>query len=74
MIILLTTANFPDIALPSYRVSYWSMLFFVSFLVIGLYLMLNFLLANVYNQFKVRVEQKHEKIVDKTHKLLWTVF
>ena len=52
MTILLTTANFPDVMLPSYKKNYWSMIFFVSFLIVGLYVMMNFLLATVYNSFK----------------------
>ena len=56
MLILMTTANFPDIMLPAYSQNYWIMLFFVSYLLIGLYFMMNFLLANVFNRFKDRLE------------------
>ena len=56
MIILMTTANFPDVMLPAYTVNYWNMLFFVSYLIIGLYFMMSFLLANVFNKFKERLE------------------
>ena len=56
MLILLTTANFPDVMLPSYAKHYFSSLFYVSFLLFGLYFMLSFLLANVYNKFKERLE------------------
>ena len=58
MLILMTTANFPDIMLPAYSKSYWVMLYFVSYLCIGLYLMMNFLLANVFNRFKDRLEKQ----------------
>ena len=58
MLILLTTANFPDIMLPAYSKNYWSCLFFVSYLIIGLYFVLNFLLANIFNKFKERLERK----------------
>ena len=56
MLILMTTANFPDIMLPAYSENYWVMLYFVSYLFIGLYFMMNFLLANVFNRFKDRLE------------------
>ena len=56
MIILVTTANFPDVMLPAYEKNYWWMLYFVSFLLLGLYFMMNFLLANVFNNFKDRLE------------------
>lgn len=48
MLILLTTANFPDVMLPAYNENYWTMLFFVSYLCLGLYFLMNFLLANVF--------------------------
>lgn len=56
MLILLTTANFPDVMLPSYNDNYWYMLFFVSYLVMGLYFLMNFLLANVFIKFKNRLD------------------
>ncbi len=49
---LLTTANFPDVMLDAYRLSPFYSIFFVSFLFIGLYTLLNFTLALVYNFFK----------------------
>ena len=58
MIILMTTANFPDIMLPAYAENYWVMLFFVSYLIFGLYLLMNFLLANVFNKFRDRLEEQ----------------
>ena len=56
MLILMTTANFPDVMLQAYSKNYWVMLYFVSYLIIGLYFMMNFLLANVFNRFKDRLE------------------
>ena len=60
LIILLTTANFPDIMLPAYQSSFYYTGFFVSYLVIGLYLLLNILLANVFSMYKRNLEQKLE--------------
>jgi two pore calcium channel protein, plant len=48
MFVLLTTANYPDVMLPSYNESRWYCLFFISFLVFGLYLFMNLLLAVLY--------------------------
>ena len=45
MLILLTTANFPDVMLPAYNVSFFWCIYFVSFLILGLYALLNLLLA-----------------------------
>mmetsp|Transcript_22023 Transcript_22023/g.27038 ORF Transcript_22023/g.27038 Transcript_22023/m.27038 type:complete len:200 (+) Transcript_22023:652-1251(+) len=56
LLILLTTANFPDIMLPAYQQNFWNCLLFVSFLLVGLYFLMNVLLANVYFKFKVRLQ------------------
>jgi two pore calcium channel protein 1 len=52
MFILLTTANFPTIMLPSYnqqRIDAW---FFIIYLVVGLFLLLNLLLAIFYESYQ----------------------
>jgi len=58
LIILLTTANFPDIMLPSYNSNRVNCLFYISFMIIGLYFLLNVLLAIVYDNYKTRIELK----------------
>ena len=52
LFILLTNANFPDIMMPSYRTNRWSFLFFVAFLLIGLYLLMQLVLAVIFHTFK----------------------
>ena len=66
LIILVTTANFPDVMLPAYERNYWSMLYFIIFICIGIYFMMNFLLANVFNNFKDRLEIQAQTILIKT--------
>lgn len=54
MFILLTTANFPTIMLPSYnqqRIDAW---FFIIYLVVGLFLLLNLLLAIFYESYQTQ--------------------
>ena len=58
MLTLLTTANFPDVMLPAYHRNFFTMVFFISFLLVGLYFLLNLLLASVFNKFKGRLEQR----------------
>ena len=43
--------------LPAYYAEFWNSLFFISYLVIGLYFFLNILLANVFSMYKQRLEQ-----------------
>ncbi|XP_026277239.1 two pore calcium channel protein 1 [Frankliniella occidentalis] len=63
MFVLLTTANFPDVMMPAYSRSTWYALFFISYLCIVLYVLMNLMLAVVYETF-TRVER------DKFRKLL----
>lgn len=58
MVIALTTANFPDVLLPAYRDNYWTMLFFIVYMLIGLYFLLNLLIANVFSKYKGRLEER----------------
>ena len=52
LFILLTNANFPDIMMPAYRANRLSFLFFLCFLLIGLYLLMQLVLAVIFHTFK----------------------
>jgi hypothetical protein len=58
LFILLTTANFPDVMLPAYHCFAWAPVFFVSYLVIGLFFMLNLVLAVSYSVFQGHTKDK----------------
>ena len=60
MLILLTTANYPDIMLPSYNAHRVYVLYFMGYLIIGLYFLQNILLAIVFDNYKKRITQKVE--------------
>ena len=53
--ILLTTANYPDIMLPAYRCSPFASVFFIVYLLIGLYLLMNLITAVVYTHYSRHV-------------------
>jgi hypothetical protein len=57
MLVLLTTSNFPDIMLPAYQISRLYGIFFISFLLVGLFLVMNLLLAILYSNYKAKFEQ-----------------
>ena len=59
--VLFTTSNFPDILFPFWKVSGISALYFIAFLLIGLYMLLNLMLAVFYNSYKQQVERKIAK-------------
>jgi len=52
LLVLMSTANYPDVALPAYWRSRWSMLFFIAYLLIAMFFMMNLLLATVYNVYQ----------------------
>ena len=59
--VLFTTSNFPDIIFPYWKIHNWTVLYFVIFLVVGLYLLLNLMLAVFYNSFKHQIDSKISK-------------
>ncbi|KAK4784011.1 hypothetical protein SAY86_018379 [Trapa natans] len=52
MFILYTTSNNPDVWLPAYKISRWYSLFFVLYVLLGVYFVTNLILAVVYDSFK----------------------
>ena len=56
-LIVLTTASHPDVMVPIYQYNRFSAIYFILFLGIGAYIILNLLIAATYYQFK-RLHQK----------------
>lgn len=56
MFVLLTTANFPDVMMPAYSISKWYALFFITYIANVLYVLMNLMLAVVYETF-TRIER-----------------
>ncbi|XP_057455509.1 two pore calcium channel protein 1 [Lotus japonicus] len=52
MFLLFATANNPDVWVPAYKSSRWSILFFILFVLVGVYFVTNLILAVVYDSFR----------------------
>ena len=62
LFVLLTTANYPDVMMPSYYRHQYSFIFFFTYLMVCLYFVMNLLLAVVYDAFTDEEEKKFKKL------------
>ncbi|GMF37593.1 unnamed protein product [Phytophthora fragariaefolia] len=58
LIILLTTANFPDVMMPIYSQARVYSLFFISFLMIGQLLVMNLVFASIYQHYRQEIAER----------------
>ena len=61
LLVLLTAANFPDVMLPAYQENRLAALFFVAFLILGLFLLTNLILAAVFRKYKAELLASAER-------------
>ena len=60
MMVLMTTSNYPDVMLLAYQQNRTYFLFFGSYLLLGMFIILNLMLAIIYSNFKSYFEQQIE--------------
>ncbi|KAJ3604188.1 hypothetical protein NHX12_028929 [Muraenolepis orangiensis] len=63
LFVLLTTANFPDVMMPAYSRNRWSCVFFIVYLSIELYFVMNLLLAVVFDTFNGVEKMKFKSLL-----------
>uniref|UniRef100_A0A0D6R419 EF-hand domain-containing protein n=1 Tax=Araucaria cunninghamii TaxID=56994 RepID=A0A0D6R419_ARACU len=74
MLVLFTTSNNPDVWLPAYESSRISCLFFVIYILFGVYFVTNLILAVVYDSFKKQLANQVAGMDDMRKKTLQTAF
>lgn len=67
LFVLLTTANFPDVMMPAYSHNRWSCIFFIVYLSIELYFIMNLLLAVVFDTFNDIEKKKFKSLLLHKH-------
>jgi Ion transport protein len=72
--VLATNANFPGVMMPSYNSSGWYTLFFVAYLLLTMFLLLNLLLAVVFVRYKRYMFSEVRKAVAKQTPMLAAAF
>ncbi|KAF5458455.1 hypothetical protein F2P56_022482 [Juglans regia] len=77
MFVLFTTSNNPDVWIPAYKDSRWYCLFFVLYVLLGVYFVTNLILAVVYDSFKGQLAKQvsemdgnRRRILDKAFNLI----
>ncbi|CAL8347939.1 unnamed protein product [Lota lota] len=63
LFVLLTTANFPDVMMPAYSRNRWCCIFFIVYLSIELYFVMNLLLAVVFDTFNGVEKMKFKSLL-----------
>ena len=74
MFVLLTTSNNPDVWLPSYHSNRSNFLFFLVFLIVGLFLLLNLLLAIFYSSYQEKADDDNDGNRATRNEFLWELF
>merc|ERR1719233_1912876 len=62
LFVLITTANFPDVMMPSYHHAGYSAFFFITFIIFGLYFLMALILAVVYHHFHNSSEKTEKRM------------
>ena len=74
MMVLMTTSNFPDVMLPAYQRNRVYSLFFVIYLLVGMFIILNLMLAIIYSNFKSLFEKQIEDMQDTRNQYFYEQF
>ena len=74
MFVLLTTSNYPDVMLPSYAQNRGYCIFFIAYLVVGLFLLMNLLLAIFYSNYQEKADASLDHMNEKRNRFFIQLF
>ena len=74
MVVLLTTSNYPDVMMPSYSDNRMNAIFFITFLIIGLFLLMNLLLAIFYAKYQEKADDSIDRSRQNRNKFFYEMF
>lgn len=72
--ICVTTANYPDVMMPSYNNNRLSAIFFVSYMIISFFLLMNLILAGVVNAYDEAINGRKQARKEIAHESLTKAF
>lgn len=72
--IMITTANYPDVMMPSYNVNRLSAIYFVSFMIVSFFYLMNLVLAAVVNAYDDNIERRKKARKGLSYDLLTKAF
>jgi two pore calcium channel protein, plant len=64
--ICVTTANYPDVMMPGYNENRWVALYFVTFMIISFFFLMNVILASVVNEYDTAVVEHRREHADRS--------
>ena len=70
LMVLLSTANFPDIMLPAYKSNRLYCTFFIVYLIVGQFFLMSLILASFYSNFKNRIKNQLHNFMERRHEYL----
>ena len=74
MFVLLTTSNFPNVMLSSYNNQRMLAFFFIIYLVVGLFLLLNLLLGIFYSSYQTKADDSLNNDIEARDEMIARLF
>eukprot|EP00937_MAST-01D_sp_MAST-1D-sp2_P003304 g3304.t1 len=74
LFVMLTTANFPGVMMPTYDTDRLTSLYFIAFMMVGLFFFMNLVLATIYHNYRKQCEENMALFRQRRHEALDVAF